>query len=154
MKMDNTNKMSALDILKRLQKLVKLNTVKIKSNNKYIKKIIHEGDFEKMNDALNKITVENKKLTDENTQYLELHTRLLCFVKATSNNSDQKNISSKKISKPSQYHIDDYLDKTVMGELKFNKQHPLFHNKLFRGKLIDYYSGIEEYEICAELQRI
>ncbi len=143
---------SAFNILRQLQKLVKSNTARIRSNNRFIKKNIKNGTLDEMNDVLNRITFENKNLADENTQYMELHTRLLCFLKAISKKQDPNMINNEQ--KPEQYHIDDYLEKTVSGELKYNRHHPLYNNKQFRHMLIEYYSVLEEYEICAELLRI
>jgi len=45
------------------------------------------------------------------------------------------------------------FEQTIAGDLDYNTTHPLFNNQEFFERLLNYYLQLEEYEICAELQK-
>jgi hypothetical protein len=43
------------------------------------------------------------------------------------------------------------LEQTISGQLAFEADHPLFKDRQFKSDLLNYYSAIEDYEMCQRI---
>jgi len=159
MKFEKAKKLSALEILKLLQKLTKNNLSTMKYNNGIANKLsINLNSPEQQTDLIKQCFNANNQLFKQNREHLELHTKLLYFLKSLDKDLDSQienieNITPEKFSIINQWknEFEEYFIKTTEGRFNYDNHHPFFYNEKFRQKLIDYYSKAEEYEICADL---
>lgn len=159
MKFEKAKKLSALEILKLLQKLTKNNLSTMKFNNGIADKLsINLNGSEQQTDMVKQCFNANNQLFKQNREYLELHNKLLYFLKSLDKdlNSQVENIQNITPGKFSiinqgKNEFEEYFIKTTEGKYNYDNHHPFFYNERFRQKLIDHYSKAEEYERCADL---
>lgn len=155
MKFHIAKDLTAMEILKLLQEYTKSNIEKIKINNEKAEKLKSDGKIAHQGAKIMKqYYINNGILYKQNNLYIELHTRLLCFIKSLKVSMDEtasEDIEEKKDIETLEYNFNDYFDLTTQGLISYNEQHPYYNNKVFRQNLVDFYAEKEDYEKCAIL---
>ncbi|NJK87000.1 MAG: hypothetical protein HC906_14515 [Bacteroidales bacterium] len=83
MKFDDAKKLSIQQILEYIQLIARENTLKIKNNNEKAEKLNLSGvDVKLTDDLIKKYYAQNNQLIRQNNEFLELHSRLLNFLKS------------------------------------------------------------------------
>lgn len=160
MKFDEIKRMSAWEILKLLQKKTRRNANLIKENSRMIKSVL-KGEVELISGRFNIAEVQSKtnELIKENGEYLKLHNQLLTFMRSMQVSTESEEIkefaSEFEMDEPKQVNVkdsfDEMFDKTVLGSVEYNENHPYYDSDKFRDRLLKYYTEHEEYEKCALL---
>lgn len=160
MKFEEIKNLTAWELLTLLQNMVKENSEKIKNLSQL--SLIKENKNRTAEEKITNINSEKpdafKKAYEQNSKYIELHHKLFSFLKELNEDlSDsetqnaQRNTELEEIEKIKEFEFQFCLEETIKGTILFNSAHPFFDNKEFISSLINEYSGIEEYEKCAEL---
>jgi hypothetical protein len=158
MKFIKAQGMSALEILKLLQDMTRKNIKVMKSNNEEADKLSKEDNISSQHVVnLKYYYSKNKQLFKQNNLYIELHTRLLCFLKSLDDNydveitSDLTELIFQNNKLQDEIDFDDCLNRTKMGLIEFNEQHPFFKDNKFLKELVKFYTVNEDYEKCISL---
>jgi hypothetical protein len=150
MKYNQSKDLKAIEIFKILQHLTLKNAMLIKSNNDIMNSCTDLNELKKYAD----LTKENHELTRQNISYLELHNRLLIFIKSLKDISltdiDIVNIMSE--NEDITFDRDEFFNQTIHDVISFDEEHPFFNDEEFKKELIDYYTKNEEYEKCIKLK--
>lgn len=162
MRFEDSKKLKAIELLKLLQEAVKKNADKIKLYNMKARMII-EGKTSPDNQTENikSLSERMSMLTAENKRHIELHNNLLNFLNSLKSD-DESQVSfidnhedlNDCIAQPECENQDDCLEKTISGLIPFNSNHPLFNDKAFKDRLMQYYIDQEDYEKCDQLSRM
>ncbi len=155
MKYENSKNLKAAQILKYIQKFVKKNSAELKRNNDDAHKIMNSNENPYKLDELDWLNARNKKLIKQNSQYLELHTRLVDFLKSISSLKEEFEVDNSNVQEDDNEQINfyDMFENTIEGKVEFNENHPFFGNDEFKKMLMEYYINKEEYEICQKLSK-
>jgi hypothetical protein len=155
MNFETFKNMSVWELIKFLESETKVNARKVKENSLLVVRNLNarnHGEAQKFQKI-------NQKLVKTNDGYIKLHNALLGFfmerkglqepVRQTSFAMDLPVIMENKI----QLDFDEFLSKTLKGELAYNDSHPFFCSDEFRDKLLEYYISIEDYEMCDNITK-
>lgn len=162
MKFKESQNLSAIDILKLLQEMTQRNLKTMQENNALLE-YLSDAKSISVDNVINMKGkhADNNQLFRQNQEYLDLHNRLLSFLKSLDQNISDKvdEILSEKNELLDSFQNDkddseNIFNMTVNGHLHLNSEHPLINNIPFFHKLIQYYSENEDYEKCIELSKI
>lgn len=136
-----------------LKTKVKKNLEVINVNQKVIKQLINEPNNPERSTEFVRYYDANKTMLQENNDYINIQLTLINFLEK------YKGTAVLEESMPiiDIYSITDeneVLDLTIKGIVRFDEQHPRFHDSDFINKLIMHYGRIEEYEKCQELTQL
>ena len=157
MKFEKAKNLTALEVLELLQHMTRTNCLKMKQNNDRVQELNDAAHVKENLHRVNRFNKHTRMLISENNQYIELHTRLLCFLKSLNNKADlqiAKLFSDPLIKNAAECNtadFDDSFDRTVDGTLQYDEDHPFYSDATFRQKLLAFYLDREEYEKCAEI---
>jgi hypothetical protein len=146
-------KTSIIKLIESLKDRVVSNLQSVKLNEKIIKEMLSKPDSSERNFLLEVKFNENRRLLAENLDFIEIRSKLTNLLEKYKNAEFLKEDEVSKNEKEN-ISIEDYFLVTIEGELEFNENHPYFHDDDFFAKLINYYSGKENYEKCQELMKI
>ena len=140
---------------------VQKNLELIRANEKNIRHLLEKREVsENRSELLARLSAENKKLLNENNDFIKLQFDLLKFMDKhaerleihTEHKEQVKDDESlTDILDTKTLTIEQALDLTISEELEFNNEHPFFMNEEFFQHLMDYYLSIEDYEKCQVL---
>ena len=136
-----------------LKKKVKKNLELINSNQKVIKQLINEPNNPERSTEFVRYYDANKTMLQENNDYINIQLTLINFLEKYKGTA----VIEESLPIVDIYSINDeieILDLTVKGIVKFDEDHPRFHDSDFINKLIMHYGRIEEYEKCQELSEL
>ncbi|MBN1952235.1 MAG: hypothetical protein JW801_13625 [Bacteroidales bacterium] len=136
-----------IDVLK---KRVKNNLKGINENQKVIKELLNQPNTPERALEFNKYYEANKKLLQENNDYINIQLTLINFLEKYKSTA----VLDEAMSVVDIYSISDegeVFDLTVKGIVVFNEEHPRFNDCEFIDKMIEHYERREEYEKCSEL---
>ncbi len=145
------------DTISSLKIHVQKNLEAIRANEKNIRQLLEREVSENRSGILSRLSAENKKLLNENNDFIKLQFDLLKFmdkhaerleVHTESKKKSEDNDSLYEILDTKTLTFEQALDLTISGELEFNDAHPFFMQEEFYKALIDYYLSIEDYEKC------
>lgn len=103
------------------------------------------------------LSQENAGLTKENTKLLSVFNGLLelskIFGKSLLTKESEEKLKQETFNF-SEEELDEYIDKTLKGELPINSTNPYISHSLFLDKLLDRCKAEEMYEQCAEILKL
>lgn len=150
--MDEFKRMTVWELLMFLQKKVKSNANTIRDNNDAINGVDSNIKITpELLQTIKKLTQRNASLTTENSKFLNLFNALVEFHKTYKQSLsgvfedlkfDAEEYNAKKVQ------FEDYLEKTIEGEVELNNYHPYISDREFLNKLLDAWREEEEYEKC------
>ena len=103
------------------------------------------------------LSQENSELTIENTKLLSLFNGLLELSKIFGNRLLTKENEQKLKQEAfnfSEEELEEYVIKTLNGDLPISMSNPYIHHSMFLDKLMDRCKAEEMYEQCAEILRL
>jgi hypothetical protein len=140
-----------------LQDLVYSNSIFIKYNNEKVENLCNKVSGEKPV-SIKHLYQENLQITKKNIQYVELHSKLLFFIKSLNKEikSDiienaPKNRENKNSSIQVPFDFKKQLTDKAEGSIEFNEQHQFYQSEINRKELLNYYSQKENYDKCTTL---
>lgn len=145
------------DTISSLKIHVQKNLEVIRANEKNIRHLLEREVSENRSGLLSRLSAENKKLLNENNDFIKLQFDLLKFMDKHKERLEEHtepkkkpedNDSMEQIPDRNTLSIEQALDLTISGKLEFNHVHPFFMNEEFYKALMDYYLSIEDYEKC------
>jgi hypothetical protein len=142
-----------IDVLK---KRVQFNLEIIAKNELRIKELLKEPVSEERARKLNDRFDFNKKLLEENKDALKIQKSLIDFMEKHKIEMDDAfhlitNNEDTSLSTDVDLEKEDYFDLTINGALDFDKQHPYYHDEMFIQDLMQYFTEVENYEMCSQL---
>lgn len=94
----------------------------------------------------------NMKLLCENNDFMAMQLSLMNFLeKHKDSTALSDEVPHEYLEMPEDEEV--IFTMTIDGELNYDCHHPLFEDNNFFNKLIRYYSAIEAYEKCSELNK-
>lgn len=150
--MDIYKKMTVWELLMFLQKRVKINASSIRANNEVINGVDSNLKITtELLQTIKNLTQRNASLTSESSKFLNLFNALVELNKSYRHNlqgifedlkfdADEYNVKKA--------HFQDYLEKTIEGELELNKNHPYISDREFLNELLTAWRNAEKYEKC------
>lgn len=156
--MDEFKRMSVWELLMFLQKKVKTNANTIRENNMAINGVeSKEKVTPELLQTIKLLTQSNTNLTSENFKFLNLFNALVDFHKNNKQNLigilENLEFDSERYSEENNL-FENYLEKTLNGELELNQDHPYISDVEFLNKLLENWKAEEEYEKCNLVQKI
>ena len=136
-----------------LKKRVKINLKAINNNQKVIKELLAQPDSPERKNEFEKYYSANKKLLQENNDYINIQLTLINFLEKYKGTA----VLDDTLSIVDIYSISDeveVLDLTLKGVVAFNEKHPKYNDMDFIDKLIAHYESMELYEKCQELTNL
>lgn len=155
-----------------LKDRVKYNLNIIHNNEKTVRKILKEPVSSHRSERLNEKYSINKTMLDENNDSIKLQLSIIQFldkygkeIEEFNHKVEQMIPELKKIQsgisfpetdqeKPEAYNEltrNDYFDLTIHKGIEFDHQHPYFNDQDFLNDLLEYFSSVEEFEMCSKL---
>jgi hypothetical protein len=136
-----------------LKTKVKKNLELINVNQKVIKQLINEPNNPERSTEFVRYYDANKTMLQENNDYINIQLTLINFLEKYKGTA----VLEESMPIVDIYSITDeneVLDLTIKGIVRFDEQHPRFHDPDFINKLIMHYGRTEEYEKCQELTQL
>lgn len=142
-------------ILKILKDHVHSNNQEIQYNQEEINRIIADFSKKYTEKDLEYKNALNKELMGENEDFIQFQLQLNEFMEKygylfpEDEEFEDEGLNmetNEEISLP-------YFQKTINGQIKFDRDHPQFYNIKFFNKLLKYYEMREDYEMCEQLIR-
>ena len=134
-------------LLNFLKEHVNRNNKEIQLNQEEIEKVLSDLSAVGGKTELDKLSVLNRELQNENSDFIQLQLTLTEFL--------EKYRHIFPADTPETFSADggetDVFRLTVSGKLLFNSAHPQYHNPRFFRELLDYYEKKEDYEMCDKL---
>lgn len=84
----------------------------------------------------------NRMMIEENNELLGLQRMLTTYL-----------AKYKVYNKTDEINPDKCFEDIISGKVSFNNLHPLYKDKKFRKRLLEYYSKHENYEMCAHIMK-
>lgn len=160
-----------LDLLK---DRVQYNLRIIRQNELQVREILKEPVSSDRSKKLEERSEINNKLLEENNDSIKLQLGIIRFIdkfhkqiqesiddaensipelKQLRNSIEKIKIINSKSEeeKTSNLSKSDYFDLTINGGVEFDQRHPYFYDKEFLNELLDYYTQMENYEMCSKL---
>jgi hypothetical protein len=147
-----------------LRQRVRSNLDLLHQNERKIKEILKEPVSKKRSEKLNRRFNSNKRILKENNDAILLQKDILLFIDnyysdvntlTEASKSNNPNTSIVKLNnKIVEIKKEDYLDLTISGAMKFDKQHPYFNDKKFYNELLNHFTEVEDYEACSRLTKL
>lgn len=143
--------------VEQLKKRVQYNLDIIHKNERIVRKILEEPVSEDRSERLEVKYQENKKLLKENNDSIQLQLQITKFIEAykdifeTYPASEETHSDIADVEKP--LTREEHLGMTIAGEIPFDEDHPYYHDDDFFNQLLEYYTGIEDYETCSYLMK-
>ncbi|MFW5645321.1 MAG: hypothetical protein ACOCZL_05360 [Bacteroidota bacterium] len=143
-------------ILKILKDHVHNNNQEIQYNQEEINRMIADFSKKYTEKDLEYKNALNKELLGENEDFIQIQLQLNefmekyghLFAEEEDNDDEGYNIDiHEEMTLP-------YFQKTINGQMKFDRNHPQFNNAKFFNKLLKYYELKEDYEMCEQLIRL
>lgn len=136
-----------------LKKRIKKNLEQINANQKLIKQLINEPTNPERSTEFVRYYDANKTMLQENNDYINIQLTLINFLEKYKGTA----VLEESMPIVDIYSITDeseVLDLTIKGIVRFDENHPRYHDSEFINKLILHYGKIEEYEKCQELTQL
>ena len=138
---------NAVDVLK---ERVNYNLEKIRENEKRIRKLIEiKPKTNSSNNELIECFNQNKRLLAENKEAINLQMGIIQYINQF--RSEWKNDEFSASMSAFDLSEDDIFNHTVSGKIPYNQTHPRFGNEEFTNRLMDYYTNLEDYEMCGRI---
>lgn len=164
-----------------LRALVNGNLDLLRANEKAIREIMNLPISDDRSTSLSQHYKYSRSLLAENSDYLRLQTELIQFLskyRKVLDNKQQSETTSEPIKQvqpkkhnaisepvnveepkvmPSRVDVPEMLtsekvfELTVNGQMEFSQSHPYFYDNEFAKGLLDYYTQVENYEMCARI---
>lgn len=140
------------EILGEMKERVMNNLNVVKENESNIRKLLlNEDTFERAY-QLQLHFKKNKKLLNENLDYLELQLKIVNLINKYGR-TDFMKTQFIQLVKENMLNIDFY-DETIKGNILFNENHPYYRDEAFIDKLLAHYLSLENFEECSRLTAI
>lgn len=133
-----------------LKEKVKSNLLEIQSNQKKIRELLNSEFTNERSEKLEEIYIVNKMLLAENNDLINVQLTLSNFVDKY-NHSHLFETVSVQNHKKVVLNEQESFEKTVTGELTFNKEHPFYNSETFFQNLMNFYQTKEDYESCSKI---
>jgi Rad3-related DNA helicase len=139
-----------------LKKRVQFNLEIISKNENRIKELLKEPVSKERAKKLKEQFEFNKNLLDENRDALIIQKSLIDFMEKHKLEMDDPpylitNNEDASVGVDVDIEKEDYFDLTINGALDFDKKHPYYHDEIFIQDLIQYFTEVENYEMCSRL---
>ncbi len=144
--------------IEKLKSRVQQNLNVFYKNEKIIKKLLEEPVSDERSRKLEEKYYENKKLLKENDDSIRLQLQLSKFIDTYENEleeTEEEQFNNPEAAKEINASLtrEEIFELTTSKELKFDENHPYFNDEEFFNELIEYFSNIEDYEMCGFLQK-
>jgi len=142
--------------VEKLKSRVQKNLNVFYENERIVKELLEEPESEERNQKLEEKYYENKQLLKENDDSIKLQLQLTKFIDSYENDLEEtkegefKNPEAAKETNDS-LTKEEIFELTKTKDLQFDENHPYFNDEEFFDKLMDYFSSIEDYEMCSAL---
>lgn len=148
-----------------LKNRVQNNLELIKRNELNVRNTLQDPISTDRSEQLNENFNSNKKILEENSESIKIQLSIIKFLSRFENNieksinkenSEKTNISKEEEIKKDDFEIEglsksDYFDLIINKSLIFNDSNPFYNDDEFFNDLIEYFTDIEDYEMCSEL---
>jgi hypothetical protein len=137
-----------------LKSRVQRNLDIIHRNEKIVKKLLEEPVSNERSRKLEAKYQENKKLLQENNDSIKLQLQLSKFIDSYKNEIEENEGSLPyKTQEETEAPLtrEDIFNLTIKKEIEFDENHPYFNDEKFFNDLIDYFTSVEDYEMCSFL---
>jgi len=142
--------------VEQLKSRVQKNLDIIHKNERIVKKLLEEPVSNERSRKLEEKYQENKKLLTENNDSIKLQLQLTKFIDTYKNEFEEiEDEQFKNTESPEETEApltkEDVFRLTVNKEILFDEHHPYFEDDEFFNDLMEYFSTIEDYEMCGFL---
>ena len=150
-----------------LKKRVQHNLKIIHANEKNVRNILQEPVSSSRSERLEEKFNINKRMLEENNDSIKIQLSIIRFLDKFSNEledyikkleteNEKNNIAQNIIEEKNDSDVenlsrDDYFELTINNSIEFDQKHPFFDDEEFFNQLLEYYSNIENYEMCSKL---
>ncbi len=157
--MDEYKVLTVWELLDFLKQKVKQNAEIIQKNTTAMFHAKSNSDeaAESYSQLFGALSQENASLTKENTKLLSIFNGLLELSKLFGNRLLTRENEEKLKNETfnfSEEELEEYINKTLKGDLPINDSNPYIHHSLFLDKLLDRCQAEEMYEQCAEILKL
>ena len=150
-----------------LKKRVQHNLKIIHDNEKNVRNILQEPVSSSRSERLDEKFNINKRMLEENNDSIKIQLSIIRFLDKFSKELEdyiekleaenkENNIAQNSTEERNDYEVDDlsrddYFELTIHNSIEFDHKHPYFDDEEFFNQLLEYYTSIENYEMCSKL---
>ena len=142
--------------IEKLKSRVQKNLNVFYENERIVKKLLEEPESEERNQKLEEKYYENKQLLKENDDSIKLQLQLTKFIDTYEKElekTEEEQCYNPEAAKETNDSLtkEEIFELTKTKDLQFEENHPYFDDEEFFDELMDYFSSIEDYEMCSAL---
>jgi hypothetical protein len=142
--------------IEKLKSRVQKNLNVFYENERIVKKLLEEPESEERNQKLEEKYYENKQLLKENDDSIKLQLQLTKFIDTYEKElekTEEEQFYNPEAAKETNESLtkEEIFELTKTKDLQFDENHPYFDDEEFFDELMDYFSSIEDYEMCSAL---
>jgi len=138
--------------IEELKNRVQKNLDIVHQNERVVRKLLEEPVSNERSRKLEIKYQENKKLLKENNDSIKLQLQLSKFIETYKNELEETEDSQMMTNQQEEeapLTKEEIFNLTINKEIQFDENHPYFNDEEFFNDLMEYFTSVEDYEMCS-----